>query len=138
MRKRVNARLLLAGITTMGSSLLFLLAFGFLQGNIQYAVLLLGGVATVAYVAAASAVCQDVVHPGIWALSWSICVIVQNLLGSSLGPLVLGAVSDRFGLPTAMLVAPVVSFAAGVLFLIGSRFYARDLLKVEKVTVQME
>jgi hypothetical protein len=37
-----------------------------------------------------------------------------------------------------MLVAPVVSFAAGVLFLIGSRFYARDLLKVEKVTVQME
>ncbi len=138
MKKRVNARLLLAGITTMGSSLLFLLAFGALQGNLQYAVLLLGGVTTVAYVAAASAVCQDVVHPGIWALSWSICVVVQNLLGSSLGPLVLGAVSDRFGLSSAMLVAPVVSFAAGILFLIGSRFYAADLLKVEKVTVQME
>jgi predicted MFS family arabinose efflux permease len=138
MKKRVNARPLLAGITTMVSAALFLVAFAVLQGSLQYVVLLLGGIMTVAYVAAASAVCQDVVHPGIWAVSWSICVVVQNLLGSSLGPLVLGAVSDRAGLPTAMLVAPAVSFAGGILFLIASRFYARDLAKVEKVSVIME
>jgi predicted MFS family arabinose efflux permease len=138
MKKRVNARLLLASITTVISAVLFFIAFAALRGNFQYAVLLLCGILTVAYLPAAAAVCQDVVHPGLWAVTWSICVIVQNLLGSSLGPLVTGAVSDRWGLSAAMLVAPVVSFAAGILFFVGSFSYKRDLDKVEKVQVVME
>ena len=104
----------------------------------QFVVLLFAGFLTVAYISAASAVTQDVVHPGLWAVSYSICVIVQNLLGSSLGPIYVGSLSDRFGLGTAVLTVPAFSALGGILFLIGSIFYARDLAKVEKVPVEAE
>ena len=97
-----------------------------------------GAIATVCYLSAASAVTQDVVHPGLWAVSYSICVIVQNLLGSSLGPIVVGSISDAYGLPVAMLLAPLTSVLAGVLFMAASAFYRRDLAKVDKVKVEME
>ena len=56
----------------------------------QYAFILVMGLVVVAFVPAAAAVTQDVVHPGLRAVSYAICVIVQNLLGSSLGPIVIG------------------------------------------------
>jgi MFS family permease len=136
MKRRVNARLLLGGITSVVSAALFFIAFAFLRDTAQLVLLMAAGLITVAYVPAASAVTQDVVHPGLWAISFSICVIVQNLLGSSLGPIVVGALSDRFDLATAVLVVPAFSAAGGVLFLIGSIFYGRDLAKVEKVPVE--
>jgi MFS family permease len=138
MKRRVNARLLFGGMTSIVSAGLFFLAFGALQGTGQYVVLLLGGLLTVAYVSAASAVCQDVVHPGLWAISYSICVIVQNLLGSSLGPIYVGSLSDMYGLPTALLTVPAFSMLGGILFLIGAIFYGRDFEKVEKVPVEAE
>jgi MFS family permease len=136
MKRRVNARLLFGGITSLASAALFFVAFGLLQGAPQLVALMAAGLITVAYVPAASAVTQDVVHPGLWAISFSLCVIVQNLLGSSLGPIVVGAISDRFDLATAVLVVPAFSAAGGILFLIGSAFYARDLAKVERVPVE--
>jgi MFS family permease len=138
MKRRVNARLLFGGITSLASAALLFVAFALLQGAAQYAVLLLAGFLAVAYVSAASAVTEDVVHPGLWAISYSICVIVQNLLGSSLAPVYVGALSDRFGLAPAMLSVPAFSAAGGILFLIGAVFYARDLAKVEKVPVEVE
>jgi len=138
MKRRVNARLLFGGLTSIVSAALFFLAFAFLQGTPQYVVLLLAGLLTVAYISAAAAVTQDVVHPGLWAVSYSICVIVQNLLGSSLGPIYVGSLSDMFGLGTAVLTVPAFSAAGGILFLLGSMFYARDLAKVEKVPVEAE
>ena len=80
--------------------------------------LLLGGLLTVAYVSAASAVTQDVVHPGPWAVSCSICVVVQNLLGSSIRPIFVGALSDRYQLSAALLAVPAFSAFGGVLFLL--------------------
>jgi len=136
MKRRVNARLLFGGLTSIVSAALFFLAFAILHGTPQFVVLLLAGFLTVAYISAAAAVTQDVVHPGLWAVSYSICVIVQNLLGSSLGPIYVGALSDRFGLAIAVLTVPAFSAAGGILFLIGSTFYSRDLAKVEKVPVE--
>jgi hypothetical protein len=78
------------------------------------------------------------VHPGLWAVSYAICVIVQNLLGSSTGPIVVGAISDKYGLSTAMLIVPIASVFAGVLFLLAALFYRRDLEKVDKVVVEMD
>ena len=93
---------------------------------------------TLLYLPAAAAVTQDVVHPGLWAVSYSICVVVQNLLGSSTGPLAVGAISDKWGLNTAMMSVPAASLFAGVLFLVATLFYRRDLAKVDKVAVEME
>ena len=138
MKRRANARPLFAGISSVACAAVWLLAFGVLHGTAQYVMMMLGGAVTVLYASGASALTQDVVHPGLWAVSWGLCVIVQNLLGSSLGPLVTGALSDVSSLQTALVIVPAASLLAGVLFLVASRFYLRDNSKVGAVRVTME
>jgi len=137
MKRRVNARPLFAGLSTLAAAAAWLLCFGLLQGTAQWIVMMLAAVLTVCYLSAAAAVTQDVVHPGLWAVSFSICVIVQNALGSTVGPVAVGRISDAYGLPTAMLLVPVTSIIAGILFLGAAAFYRRDLAKVDKVKVEM-
>ena len=91
-----------------------------------------------AFSPAAIAVTQDVVHPGLRATSYSFCVISQNLLGSSLGPLFVGAVSDRYGIHCALTIVPLFSLLAAGLFFAASFFYETDLARVEKIQVRAE
>ena len=137
-RKRPSARPLFAGLSTLLSAAIWLLAFGAFAGTAQYIVMMIAAMCTLLYLSGASAVTQDVVHPGLWAISYAICVIVQNLLGSSTGPIAVGAISDRYGLSAAMLAVPIASVLAGVLFLLAAAFYRKDLDKVDKVAVEME
>ena len=133
LKSRRNARLLFPSISSCVTAILLFIAFSFFRGNIQYAVLLAAGIAAVAFVPAAVAVTQDVVHPGIRAVSLSLCVITQHILGSTLGPPVIGALSDAFGLETAMVFLPLFAALAGVLFFIGSFFYDSDARLVEEM-----
>ncbi len=132
LKKRKNARLLFPAISSLTTSILLFTAFQFLQGQIQYLVLLGVGITAVAFVPAAVAVTQDVVHPGLRAVSLSLCVIVQHLLGSALGPPAIGALSDTFGLERAMVFLPMFTLVAGILFFIGSFSYAADTRRFEK------
>ena len=91
-----------------------------------------------AFASSAIAVTQDVVHPGLRAISYALCVIAQNLLGSSLGPIVTGALSDAYGIATALKLATFAALVSCVLFYLGSKFYKRDLDKVERVTLTAE
>jgi len=81
---------------------------------------------------------QDVVHPGLRATAYSLCVIIMHLLGSALGPLVVGMLSDRYEIQTALALLPLAALWAGLLFFIGSFFYEKDLAKVEKVALSVE
>ena len=137
-KRRPSARPLFAGLSSLLSAGVWLLAFGVFSGTGQYIVMMIAALCTLLYLSGASALTQDVVHPGLWAISYAICVIVQNLLGSSTGPIVVGAISDKFGLSVAMLTVPIAAIVAGVLFLLASAFYRRDLDKVDKVVVEME
>ena len=69
------------------------------------------------------AVTQNVVHPGLRAVSLSLCVIVRHLLGSALGPPIIGALSDAYGLERAMVFLPVFTLPALRLFSIGAFSY---------------
>jgi sugar phosphate permease len=137
-KKHTPARPLFAGLSTLLSAGIWLLAFAAFTGTAQYIVMMCAAITTLLYLSGASAVTQDVVHPGLWAVSYAICVIVQNLLGSSTGPIVVGAISDKYGLSTAMILVPIASVLAGLLFLAAAAFYRRDLEKVDKVVVEME
>jgi len=137
-KRRESARPLFAGISSLFNAVVWFLAFSAFSGTAQYIAIFVGALSTLLYLSGASAVTQDVVHPGLWAVSYAICVIVQNLLGSSTAPLLMGAVSDRFGIATAMMIVPAASVVAGVLFLAASAYYRRDLAKVDKVAVEME
>ncbi|RJR29908.1 MAG: MFS transporter [Desulfobacteraceae bacterium] len=133
LTRRRNARLVFPSVSSCTTALLLFTAFSFSHGSVQYAVLLAAGVAAVAFVPSAVAVTQDVVHPGIRAISLSVCVIVQHILGSTLGPPVIGFFSDRFGLETAMTMIAFFAFGAAILFFIGSFFYVSDAKAVEKM-----
>jgi predicted MFS family arabinose efflux permease len=136
-KKRTEGRLLFPALSALATAVVFFTAFYALRGPLQYALILLGGVLASAFSPAAIAVTQDVVHPGLRATSYSFCVISQNLLGSSLGPLFVGAMSDRYDIQTALMVVPVFSLIASVLYFCASFFYARDLEKVEKVPLRI-
>ena len=137
-RRRPEARPLLAASASAATSAVLFVAFVLLQGTAQYAVLLVAGLTAIAFVPAATAVTQDVVHPGLRATSAGFCVVVQHLLGSALGPAFIGALSDQRGLEGALVILPLFSLGASVLFLLASRTYAADAAKVERVVLAPE
>jgi len=137
-RKRKNARLLFPSLSSLATGLILSIAFVFLRGNLQYGVLILAGVFAIAFVPASVAVTQDVVHPGLRATSTGLCVVVQHLFGSALGPPFIGALSDRYGLETAMQFLPLFTFLAAILYFVGSFFYEKDEARVENVELTME
>jgi MFS family permease len=138
MKKRANARLVFSSLSSITTAAVFFSAFYFFTGPLQYYILLFGGVCAIAFASSAIAVTQDVVHPGLRATSYSLCVIVQNLLGSSLGPLFVGAMSDKYDIKTALTAASLSALVAGILFFIGSFYYEKDLAKVEKIAITAE
>lgn len=138
MKRRANGRLLFAALSSVVTALIFLVGFGFLSGGSQYVIFLTGGVAAIAFASAAIAVTQDVVHPGLRATSYSLCVIAMNLLGSSLGPPFTGFISDHYGIKTALTIVAMFPLVAGILFYAGSFFYEKDLAKVRKIHLEIE
>lgn len=137
-QRRVNARLLFPALSALTTAVIFFVGFTFFTGNIRFVILLLGGISASAFSPAAIAVTQDVVHPGLRATSYSFCVITQNLLGSSLGPLFVGIVSDLYDITTALMIVPVFSVAAGIIFFIASFYYEGDIARVERVALAVE
>jgi len=131
--------LLLPSISALLTAGLFLTGFQMDSGGIvQYGIFLLAGIASIGWASSAIAVTQDLVHPGLRAISYGLCVVTQNLLGSALGPIVTGAFSDQYGILTALKIASAVALISFVLFYLGSRYYKRDLDKVERVALSAE
>ena len=135
-KKRINARLLFPSITTLISAIILFFAFTVFTNNIQYLLLLSVGISITAFISAAATVTQDVIHAGMRAISYAIAVIIQNLLGASMGPIVMGAISDATDIQTAFKVLPIALLIASCLFFIGSYFYEKDLSKVETITME--
>lgn len=135
-RRQPNARPLFAAASAAVTAGIFAAAFLFFPhgSSAQYVVLLCGGLAAAFYLPAAAAMTQDVVHPGLRAIAYSFCVLVQNLLGSSLGPVFVGEISDRSDIATALSFLPYFSLLSALLFFAASRFYLRDVEKIRAET----
>jgi MFS family permease len=136
--KQKRARLFFPSLSSIVTAIILLIAFMFLEGSVQYGALIVAGIAAVAFVPSGVAVTQDVVHPGLRAVSLSICVIVQHILGSSLGPIFVGVLSDRYDIKTAITFLPLFTLLAGILFFIGSIFYEGDADRVERIELSVE
>ncbi len=137
-KKRVTARLLFPAITTALNAIFIFTAISFLQGQAQYLTLIGMGILASAFAPAAITATQEVIHPGLRAISYSVCVIVQNLLGASLAPIVIGKISDLYGIQVAMSILPVFLLASALMFFAGSFFYKKDLDNVEKIILECE
>jgi MFS family permease len=137
-RKKQNSRLLYPSITTLMAAGFCLISFTFLSDGPQYISFLGMGLVITSFIPGAAAATQDLVHPGLRASSYSIAVVIQNLLGASLGPLYVGWLSDKTDLPTALKTLPGFLLLAAILFFIGSFYYKKDLAKVAEVKMEIK
>jgi len=133
---RVDARLMFPVVTTVLSAISLFVALTLVKGTIQYAVFLVFGVLVLAFISGAAAVTQDVIHPGLRATSYAIAVVIQNLLGASTAPIIMGKIYDLTNIQTALSVLPLILLLAAFLFWLGSRSYVNDLGKVAKIELE--
>jgi len=135
-KTQINARLLLPAISSMISAILLFSALYLFTGIIQFIIFLAMGISIMVFISGASAVTQDVIHPGLRATSYAVAVVVQNLLGASLAPIVIGQIYDQSNIKTALSILPFVLMVGAVLFYLGSRYYEKDMEKVPKINLE--
>ena len=133
-----TAQMFYPAISTLLSALLLFLALYVFRGTLQLVTLFIFGIFIMQFISGAAAVTQDVIHPGLRATSYAIAVLVQNLLGSFTAPIALGRISDLTNIQTAVSILPFSLLLGGLLFLIGARYYIKDLKKVAPVTLEAE
>jgi len=136
-RKRdVKARLLFPTISTIGAAIFLSIALFFTKGTMQYIMFLCMGLMVTMFISAASAVTQDVIHAGLRAISYAIAVVVQNLLGSSMAPIIIGRIYDKKGIDNAFTILPIILLVGALFFYLGSRHYENDMKKVPKIDLE--
>jgi MFS family permease len=132
-----NARLLFPALSTFLAAIVLFIALTFLSGTIQYVVFLVFGILVLSFISGAAAVTQDVIHPGLRATSYAIAVVVQNLIGASTAPIIMGRIYDLTNIQTALSILPFMLIIGAFLFLLGSRHYVKDLGKVAKIDLEV-
>lgn len=137
-KTNIRARLLFPTITSLLTALFLLVALWLTSGTVQYIFFLLMGVTLAAFIPAAAAVTQDVIHAGMRAMSYAVAVVVQNLLGASTAPLVIGRLYDLYDIETALAILPFMLMLGAFLFYMGSRYYVKDLNKTAKIKLEAE
>jgi MFS family permease len=96
-------------------------------GIAQLLLIAIGGATMTGAVGPVAAVVVDVVHPALRATAISrMVVVVQNVGGLAVGPVLTGLLSDRFGVTAALAAMPVLCAVAAGTFWYGSRYYVRD------------
>jgi MFS family permease len=135
-KTRPEARLLFPALSTLLTAVFLFTALFLFKGVVQYALFLLMGISIMLFIAGAAAVTQDVIHPGLRAASYAFAVVIQNLLGSSTAPIVMGKIYDLSNIQTALSILPFVLVIGAGLFYIGSRYYVKDMEKVAKIKLE--
>jgi len=136
-KRQVNARLLFPGLAALVAAGITFLAFSVFTGTEQYIALLFLGIVITSFIPGAAAATQDLIHPGFRATSYALAIVVQNLLGASMAPIVIGWISDKTDLGTALAILPIFLLVAATLFLTGAMFYKRDMSTVEEVPMEV-
>lgn len=124
---RPAGRLLVPAVLTLVTACTFGAAFGLLSpGPLQLALILVGACTVACVNGPVNAVVMDVVHPDLRATSAAFVAVFQNLFGLAAGPLIVGALSDAYGLTFALTAAAGFSVVACVALLVASTTYGRD------------
>lgn len=134
--RRQRNRLLAVAVLAVVTLLVFMTAFGTtMAANQQFLMIAFGGFLMTCTVAPASSVVFDVVHPGVRSTGAAVLSLFQNLFGLAIGPFVGGAMSDAWGLQTALAVMPVFGVVAAGCFLLAARSYESELKRVANVSI---
>jgi MFS family permease len=113
-RRDARNKLRVPGAYALITFALLMAAFLVPPGPLQMALIFAGVFLAGGHSGATGAVIIDVVHPGLRATAIAVIVLGNNLIGFAPGPVLVGALSDAYGLRTAMAVAPVAPAGRGV------------------------
>jgi len=126
-----SARHYLAAGAALLTAFFTFTAFGMPNDDRVRLVLLVLGAATMpGIVGPVTAAILDVVSPFARATAAAVLSATQNLFGLALGPVMIGVLSDRLGLGSAMSVVPLFSALAGLLFIAAARAFMLDRARV--------
>ncbi len=135
-RKRGHNRLLLCAFCAMGTFAVLTYAFAYVQpGDRQFQLIVLGGFLMTGTLGASYAAVIDVTHPGLRATATGMLTFIQNVFGQAAGPFIAGALSDSYGLSSALALVPSFCVIAALLYLGSARFYEGDVCRTENVGV---
>jgi MFS family permease len=113
------------------ASLVFLfIGFSLAPGGAQLLLLAIGIFFAAGTSGPAGAMVSNLTHESIRATAFGTLTLANNLLGLAAGPLVTGILADRFGLEGAMKIIPIAAVGALIALLIGRKYYATSLAKV--------
>ncbi len=142
-KKNPRGRLYVALITVWLGAIMMALTILFELRGLGLVFGLLWGILAVAGTPAVNSISQDVVTPGIKGLSWGMAGFIAMLGGAAWAPSVVGAVSDSlgggaYGLKAALTGITACGIVAGLMFLLASKHYPRDLEKVKGLQLEAE
>jgi predicted MFS family arabinose efflux permease len=86
----------------------------------------LGGFLATCTAGSVTAVVIDIIHPGMRSTGSSVLSLFRNV-GLAGGPFIAGALSDAFGLDTALAITPLLGIVAAACFLVAAANYEMDL-----------
>jgi len=124
--KHPRCRALVPAAYSVLSALVLMIAFALPAGPVGLGLILVGALFAAAHGGCSAAIICDVTHPGVRATVTAMIALANNLIGLAPGPLIVGMLSDVFGLKLALTLAPVVALAAAVFFILASRSYEAD------------
>lgn len=115
---------------SMGSLALLMIAFRLPAGPAQLLALALGALLCAGTAGPGAAMVANLTPAAVAATAFATLTLAQSLLGLAPGPAVTGLLADRIGLLRALQFVPLVAIGATVAFLIGRRWYERDLRRL--------
>ncbi len=129
-------KLQVAGICCVASTAVLLPTFMWLGPSTgQYMLMMLGAFMIASAPGITTAVAMDVTHPGLRSTACSIVTMANNLVGLTAGPLVVGVLSDRHGLPPAMAMGTLFSLPAAASLAWAARYYEADRTVASRAVV---
>jgi MFS family permease len=111
---------------------------GVSPARLQFTLINVGAFTMMATTGPIPAVAIDVMHPGLRTPAGSMVTVAQNSCGLAVGPLIAGALSDVFGLRTALALIPLSCALAAESLALGSRAYQRDPEHARAITLAAE
>ena len=130
-RRDVRRRMLVPAVAAVVTTATLGSAFAVVPpGAVQMVLVLVGAAMAATANAPTLAVVLDSAPPGAGATATSMFAMVQNLAGLAVGPVLTGALADRWGLTAALATVSGLGVAAGVALWCGARFYPGDRARV--------
>jgi MFS family permease len=80
----------------------------------------------------ANAILANVTHPSIRAVGFAANIFFIHAFGDVISPVIIGILGDRYGMKTAFMLVGAMFLLAGIFWLCGTKFLARDTERAGK------